>query len=269
MKGINHAMAKAGLSQCRIGFDRSVNACYIGGRRSASGTGFSPNTTVLPVTILTLVFLIYSDYRWRVLGVPARWEQLSKIGPRSEKMPLLWMITKYPHAGEVVRWLIFVRIFLNYCSNKYKICYLNCIRKTAIFSCGSKIAKKKIIRFRHVCPSVRPHGTPRLLFDGFSLNLIPEYILKICRENEKSDKNEGYFLYVTHLHLRSHVAEFFLEWELFQTKFLEKIKEHIFYSIKLFFLRKSCLLWDNVETCCTAGQATDDNMAHAHCMLDT
>jgi hypothetical protein len=24
-----------------------------------------------------------------------------------------------------------------------------------------------------------------------------------------------------------------------------------------------------VEKCCTAGQATDDNMAHAHCMLDT
>jgi hypothetical protein len=23
------------------------------------------------------------------------------------------------------------------------------------------------------------------------------------------------------------------------------------------------------KKCCTAGQATDDNMAHAHCMLDT
>jgi len=28
-------------------------------------------------------------------------------------------------------------------------------------------------------------------------------------------------------------------------------------------------LWDNVEKYCTAAQATDDNMAHAHCMLDT
>ena len=33
--------------------------------------------------------------------------------------------------------------------------------------------------------------------------------------------------------------------------------------------RKSCLLGDNVEKYCTAEQATDDNMAHAHCMLDT
>ena len=33
--------------------------------------------------------------------------------------------------------------------------------------------------------------------------------------------------------------------------------------------RKSCLLWDNVEIICRAGQATDNNMAHAHCMPDT
>jgi len=34
-----------------------------------------------------------------------------------------------------------------------------------------------------------------------------------------------------------------------------------------FSFRKSCRLWDNVEKYCRAGQATDDNMAHAHCML--
>ena len=35
------------------------------------------------------------------------------------------------------------------------------------------------------------------------------------------------------------------------------------------FYKKSCPLWDNVEKHCIAGQATDDNMAHAHCMLYT
>jgi len=35
-----------------------------------------------------------------------------------------------------------------------------------------------------------------------------------------------------------------------------------------FFFRKSCLLWYNVEKYCRAGQATDDNMANAHFMLD-
>jgi len=36
-----------------------------------------------------------------------------------------------------------------------------------------------------------------------------------------------------------------------------------------FFFRKSCRLCDNVGKYCRAGQATDDNMAPAHCMLDT
>jgi len=52
-----------------------------------------------------------------------------------------------------------------------------------------------------------------------------------------------------------------------QTKIVEKIKTHILCSVTSF--RKSCRLWDNVEKYCRAGQAADDNMAHAHCMLDT
>ena len=33
--------------------------------------------------------------------------------------------------------------------------------------------------------------------------------------------------------------------------------------------KKSCHLWDNVKKCGRAGQATDDSMVHAHCMLNT
>ena len=36
-----------------------------------------------------------------------------------------------------------------------------------------------------------------------------------------------------------------------------------------FFFRKSRCLRDNLEKYCRAGLSTDDNMAHAHCMLDT
>ena len=35
-----------------------------------------------------------------------------------------------------------------------------------------------------------------------------------------------------------------------------------------FFFRKSCHVWDNVEKYYRTGEATDVNMAHAHCMLD-
>jgi len=50
-------------------------------------------------------------------------------------------------------------------------------------------------------------------------------------------------------------AEFFLEWEMFQTKFVEKIKTHILYSVNVFL--KSRRLGDNVEKQGTAGQATN------------
>jgi len=62
-------------------------------------------------------------------------------------------------------------------------------------------------------------------------------------------------------------AHFFLEWEIFRTKIVEKIKTHILYSLT--FLRKSCLLWDNVEKLCRTGRATDDDKAYALFMLDT
>ena len=65
----------------------------------------------------------------------------------------------------------------------------------------------------------------------------------------------------------SYLAYFFLEWEMFQTKVVEKINTHILCSVAVF--RKSYRLWDNVEKYCRSGQATDDNMAHAYCMLDT
>ena len=67
-------------------------------------------------------------------------------------------------------------------------------------------------------------------------------------------------------HFWSYLAQFFSEWEIFRMKVAQKIKTHILFSI--FFLRKSGHFYDNVEKYCTVGQATDDNMAHAHCMLD-
>jgi len=49
-----------------------------------------------------------------------------------------------------------------------------------------------------------------------------------------------------------------------ETKFVDKI--HMFNNpLSL----KSCCLWDNVEKYRTAGQATDENVAHAHYVLDT
>ena len=70
------------------------------------------------------------------------------------------------------------------------------------------------------------------------------------------------------IHFLSHLAHFFLDREMFQTNVVEKIKTHFVIS-NFFFLRKSCSVRDNVDKYCRSGHATDDNMAHAYCMLDT
>jgi len=99
------------------------------------------------------------------------------------------------------------------------------------------------------CLSVCPRGTFRLPQDGFSWNLIFEYFSEKTFEKIqlplKSDKNIGYFTMKTDIHFWSYLANFFLEWEMFQTKVVEKIKTHILFSVT--FFRKSCRLWDNVE----------------------
>jgi hypothetical protein len=56
-----------------------------------------------------------------------------------------------------------------------------------------------------------------------------------------------------------YLTEFFLEWEMFQTKVVEKINTHFVFS-KLLFSLKSCSLWDNVEEYGRAWQATDGNI---------
>ena len=53
---------------------------------------------------------------------------------------------------------------------------------------------------------------------------------------------------MTNAHLWSYLAHFFLEWGMFQTNFVEKIK-HILYWISFFFSPDNCavyeLLWKN------------------------
>ena len=63
----------------------------------------------------------------------------------------------------------------------------------------------------------------------------------------------------------TNVTEFFLEWEMFHTKDVDKIKTHILYSITFFW--KSCLLWDNVKKYDSVRQATNGDMTLELCVL--
>jgi hypothetical protein len=74
----------------------------------------------------------------------------------------------------------------------------------------------------------------------------------------KSDESNGYFTWRDLCSFMIISPEFFLEWEIFQTCVVEKIRTHILCSIHFFSPQTSYSLWDNVEKC-RAGQVTDDN----------
>jgi hypothetical protein len=56
---------------------------------------------------------------------------------------------------------------------------------------------------------------------------------------------------------------------MFRTKVVEKIKAHTLCSINFFFFENLAVFEINVEKYGTVGQATEDNTAHALCMLET
>ena len=88
-----------------------------------------------------------------------------------------------------------------------------------------------------VCVSVCPHGIVRLTLDGFSWKLIFECFSKICRRISGLIKigQEYWLLYVkTNTHFWSYLSQFFLEWEMFQTKHIDKIKTYILCSVTVF-----------------------------------
>jgi len=72
----------------------------------------------------------------------------------------------------------------------------------------------------------------------------------------------------TNIHFFIILARFLLELEMFQTKVFEKIKTHFIFNKFFFFFENRAIYkttWKNIVERC---KATDDNMAHAHCILD-
>jgi len=65
--------------------------------------------------------------------------------------------------------------------------------------------------------------------------------------------------------LWSCVAQFFWEWEKCPRRKLQRKSKNTFYYQWLFFPENRSV----VEKYCAVGKATDDSVAHAHCILDT
>ena len=77
------------------------------------------------------------------------------------------------------------------------------------------------------------------------------FFLKICQEYLSFIKIWQWYrvLYMkTNVHFWSYLARFFLEWEMFQSKVVEKIKTHILWSVTLFFFKLAVyeIMWQNI-----------------------
>jgi hypothetical protein len=97
-----------------------------------------------------------------------------------------------------------------------------------------------------------------LLLDGFSWNFIFEFLFNLSWRNKfryNLTRITG-TLHEDKLNLWQSLAELFLEWEVFQTNIVEKIKTNILCSIT--FFRNSRRLWDNAGKYGWAGQAADE-----------
>jgi hypothetical protein len=95
----------------------------------------------------------------------------------------------------------------------------------------------------------------------FCENLSRTNLMKIWQEWRVTDMNSDVYFW-------SCLAQFLLEWKMFETNIVEKTKTHISCS-KRFFFRKSCRLWENLEKYSRAEQASNDIISHAQWMLDT
>ena len=119
-----------------------------------------------------------------------------------------------------------------------------------------------------VCPPVRLHGITRLPLDDFNEFWYWRIFLKSVEKFKVllvSDKNNGHFTWrPTYILIIS--RSFLLRMRNVSNKTCrENQNTHFVFSNP--FFPKMMLLWDNVEKYFIAGQATDDSMVHARCML--
>jgi len=141
---------------------------------------------------------------------------------------------------------------------KNKLFSINTLSIIYIFVGFAKLRKATVSFVMSVRPSVCRHVTTLLPLDGFLWNFKFWYFRKSVEKipvSFKSDKNKEYILRRPMYIFLSHLSQFFLEWEIFQTKVVEKIK----------YILRSITFVENRR----AGQATDDNMAHGRYILDT
>jgi hypothetical protein len=106
---------------------------------------------------------------------------------------------------------------------------------SVVFTRVGETARKDYY-LRHACPSVRPPAwnsaaNGRILMK-FDISVFFENLLK--KSKFRSNIQEKRVLYMKAYGHLWYLAEFFLEWEIFKTKVVEKIKTHILFFNNFF-----------------------------------
>jgi hypothetical protein len=102
-----------------------------------------------------------------------------------------------------------------------------------------------------VCSSIVRPSTWNSHLEGFSWNATLQNFSKIYRENsnftEAWPKQEAFYMN-PNKHFWTYIAKFFLEWEMLQTKEIEKIKTRILRSVTSFFENRALydIMWKNI-----------------------
>jgi hypothetical protein len=96
------------------------------------------------------------------------------------------------------------------------------------------------------CPSAWKNSAPsgRILVK-FDIWVVFENLSRKSQFSLISNKNNGYFTWRPLHFFGPHLSEFFLEWEIFRTKFVEKIKIHTLCSGTLF---ENCAVYEIMWT---------------------
>ena len=129
-----------------------------------------------------------------------------------------------------------------------------CLCVVINFQACSQNSEKRLLASscRSVCLSVAPHGATQLALDGFFYEtrffiIFRKSVVKIPVSLKSSPELQVLYM-KRNIHFSSYLAQFFLELEMFQTKFLNKIKTHFMFHNFLFFENHAFyeIMWKNV-----------------------
>jgi len=110
----------------------------------------------------------------------------------------------------------------------------------------------------HVCSSLRMGqlGSQWTDFNGILYLSVFRKSVEEVQGSLISEKRNGYFSHAEQYTFLIISRSFLLRTRNSSNKSCRKIKTHVLF----YFPRKSFRVWDNVEKCCRAGEAADDNI---------